>query len=51
MVLAETAQLPLVTRWAKQVGRFWNGVLAADEDSLVRRALADQPEFGGRGVR
>ena len=51
VVLAETAQLPMVTRWAKQVGRFWNGVLAADEDSLVRRALADScalaAEMGG----
>lgn len=41
VVLAETAQHPLAARWAKQVGRFWNGVLAADESSLVRRALAD----------
>ena len=54
VLLAETAQQPLVARWAAQVGRFWNSVLAAEEGSLVQRALRDScvlaTEAGGAGL-
>ncbi|KAL4859077.1 Retrovirus-related Pol polyprotein from type-2 retrotransposable element R2DM [Chlorella vulgaris] len=39
VLLAETGQRPLMARWAAQLGRFWNTVLAADETTLVMRAL------------
>ena len=41
VLLAETRQQSLAARWVAQLGRFWNSVLVADEDSLVRRAMAD----------
>lgn len=54
VLLAETGQKPLAARWVAQVGRFWNSVLAADDDSLVRRALIDScaltGEAGGAGL-
>jgi hypothetical protein len=54
VLLAETGQQPLAARWAVQVGRFWNAVLAAGGDSLVRRALHDScalaGEAGGAGL-
>lgn len=41
VVLAETGRKPLAVHWSLQLARFWNTLLAADEGSLVQRALAD----------
>jgi hypothetical protein len=47
VLLAETGQRPLMARWAAQLGRFWNTVLAADETTLVMRALRDSCALAG----
>jgi hypothetical protein len=49
VLLAETGQQPVAARWAAQVGRFWNSVLAAPEGSLVQRALLDSCALAGEG--
>ena len=52
VVLAETAQLPLLVRWRTRIARVWNSVVAAAQGSLLQRALADNcalAEDGRRG--
>lgn len=41
VVLAETGRKPLAVHWSLQLARFWNTLLAANEGSLLQRALAD----------
>ena len=54
VVLAETAQLPLLVRWRTRLARFWNSVAAAAEGSLLQCALADNcalaEEMGGVAI-
>jgi hypothetical protein len=41
VVLAETGRRPIAVHWCAQLARFWNTLLAAEEGSLLQRALAD----------
>ena len=38
VVLAETAQLPILMHWRTRLLRFWNSVIAVAEGSLLQRA-------------
>lgn len=40
VVLAETGERPLWARWLQKAARLWNKALAAEESSLLRRAVA-----------
>ena len=54
VVLAKTAQLPLLVRWRTRLARFWNSVVVSAEGSLLQRALADNcalaEEMGGVAI-
>ena len=50
VVLAESGHRPLAVHWTLQLARFWNNLLASDEDSLLQRALADSIDLAANAA-